>query len=276
MENAESKEQMSQKPDKNRDPRFTGVLNDLWCGSVLLSDEIVHYVENYELIDHESYNKENLRPASYNLTLGSDCRLGGKPKILSKDNRYLQIPPYEIVVVSTREKLKLPRFLIGRWNIRVANAYEGLLWVGGPQVDPGYEGHLYAPIYNLSKRTVILEWNQPFATIDFVRTTPFEKECIPFIPKREDTLAAHDIHQLTSGPREVWQAVDRIDRRMDTFQTIVFSLIALIFAALAIMASLPQLAQTGVLSLVEAPMLMLIIAAVIIFIAGWVLGRNTK
>ena len=48
----------------------------------------------------------------------------------------------------------MPRFLIGRWNIRVTVAYKGLLWVGGPQVDPGWVGHLFCPIYNLSDQEV--------------------------------------------------------------------------------------------------------------------------
>lgn len=262
----------------DRDPRFPEEVGQkAWCGSVLLRDEINYYVTNHDLIDKDSFNKDNLKPASYNLTLGTDCRLGGKPKTLSKDKRYLQIPPYEVAVVSTQEKLKLPLFLIGRWNIRVTYAYEGLLWVGGPQVDPGYEGHLYAPIYNLSNRTVILEWHKPFATIDFVRTTPFTKDSEPrFQRSRDDTLAAHDIHQLSSGPLEAWRVVSSIEKRMDTFQTIVFSLIALIFAALAIISSMPELVRSGIESFVQVPILMVIVAAAAVFVSGWVVGRNAR
>lgn len=263
-------------PSLKKDPRFPRT-SRLWCGAVLLRDEIRYYVDNYELIDHDSFDSENLRPANYDLTLGSECRLGGEPVFLDEKNRYLKIPPFQVAVVSTREKLRLPLFLIGRWNIRVGCAYEGLLWVGGPQVDPGYQGHLYAPIYNLSNRTVILELGKPFATIDFVRTTPFTVASEPrFEPKRKDTISAHDIHHLSSGPLEERRKTQNLERRMDTFQATVLPLIALVFTALAIIAGAPQLVGDGVEKFVQVPLIMIIVAAIAIFISGWILGRNTK
>jgi len=48
-----------------------------------------------------------------------------------------------------------------------------LLCVGGPQVDPGYVGHLFCPIYNLSDRPVTLRFGEELALMDFVKTTPF-------------------------------------------------------------------------------------------------------
>lgn len=84
------------------------------------------------------------------------------------------IPSYQVAIVQIRETLNLPKFLIGRWNIRVKRAYEGLLWVGGAQVDPGFRGHLCCPIYNLSNKEVRLEFGDTLAMIDFVVTTPFK------------------------------------------------------------------------------------------------------
>jgi deoxycytidine triphosphate deaminase len=260
-----------------KDPRYRIAKTSTWHGSVLLRDEIKYYVDHHELIDKDSFSNENLKPASYNLTLGSEHRLGGKPVFLSENNRYLEIPPFQVAVVSTREKLKLPLFLIGRWNIRVTCAYEGLLWAGGPQVDPGYEGHLYAPIYNLSNRRVMLELHKPFATIDFVRTTPYTRiSGNPFQPTREDTVSSHDIHQLSSGPFEVHKTLAKLEKRMDTFQATVFPLIALIFTALAIISGMPELTRRSIEDFVQVPILMVIVAAVAIFISGWILGRNAK
>jgi deoxycytidine triphosphate deaminase len=260
----------------NEDPRPD--VDKRWEGAVLLADEIKYYAELpvHPLVD--PFDKENLKAASYDLTLGSECRVGGEPIILNEKNRYLKIPPYQVAVVSTYEKLCIPRFLIGRWNLRVKYAYEGLLWVGGPQVDPGYVGHLYAPIYNMSNREVILEYREPFATIDFVRTTKFTKdaELFKFKPKREDTLAAHDIHHLASGPFEAWRRVEEINRRMDTFQATVLPLIALVFTALAIIASMPELIRNGIENFVQVPLIMIIIAAVAVFISGWIAGRNAR
>ena len=102
--------------------------------------------------------------------------VGGKPCRLSDywPNNSLRIPAFEVAVVKTAETLNLPRFLIGRWNIRVAWAYKGLVWVGGPQVDPGYMGNLFCPIYNLSDKEVRIKKGEPIAVIDFVKTTRFD------------------------------------------------------------------------------------------------------
>lgn len=262
----------------NEDPRPE--INLQWQGAVLLADEIKYYA-NEKLHKHpliQPFKEINLQAASYDLTLGSECRVGGKPIILNEKNKYLEIDPYQVAVVSTAEKLCIPRFLIGRWNLRVKYAYEGLLWVGGPQVDPGYGGHLYAPIYNMSNRKVILEWGAPFATIDFVRTTKFTKDAEPFKfkSKRDDTLAAHDIHQLASGPFEAWRRVEEINKRMDTFQATVLPLIALVFTALAIISGMPELAKSGIENFVQVPLIMIIVAAVAVFISGWIAGRNIR
>jgi len=52
----------------------------------------------------------------------------------------------------------------------------GLLWVGGPQVDPNYEGPLSCPIYNLSDKEIRLQKGDRLATIDFIKTTPIVTE----------------------------------------------------------------------------------------------------
>ncbi|KFD42568.1 hypothetical protein HY02_00295 [Peptococcaceae bacterium SCADC1_2_3] len=122
---------------------------------VLLSDEIERYVCEFKLID--PFNSENLKAASYQLTVGDEYAVGGEIGKLYDEagKNKIKIPPFEVTVIKTKEMINMPRFLIGRWNIRVSKAYDGLLWVGGPQVDPGYVGHLYCPIYNLSNREVI-------------------------------------------------------------------------------------------------------------------------
>jgi hypothetical protein len=119
--------------------------------------------------------------AGYKLTIGDEYYRGETifylPSCLDAPtgarHDYVEIPRFEVVVIKTRETLCLPRFLIGRWNIIVKQAYRSLLWVGGPQVDPGYVGHLFCPIYNLSDRPVRLDEREEIALIDLVKTTPF-------------------------------------------------------------------------------------------------------
>ena len=112
---------------------------------ILLSDQITFFANQHGLI--KPFDPENLKPAGYELTVGNEYFKSGEYLPL-KDR--LTLLPFEVAVIKTGEIICLPRYLIARWNIRVKHAYQGLLWVGGPQVDPGYVGHLFCPIYNLS------------------------------------------------------------------------------------------------------------------------------
>src|SRR4051794_19268657 len=121
---------------------------------VLLSDEIQFYANHCGMI--RPFDLDNLRAASYELTIGNEYFLNGEFRILAGKENLIRIPPFEVVVLKTTEVLSMPRYLIARWNIKVSLAYSGLLWVGGPQVDPGYVGNLFCPIYNLSDKEVTL------------------------------------------------------------------------------------------------------------------------
>ncbi len=140
---------------------------------VLLSERIERLCNKYNMI--HPLNKEHLKPASYELSVGELYSRGGATFPLVKGGSFT-IQPFEVVLIQTLETLNLPPFLIARWNIRIAWAYRGLLWVGAPQVDPGFRGFLSCPIYNLSNKPVTLEHGDPIAAMDFVTTTPVTSE----------------------------------------------------------------------------------------------------
>lgn len=142
---------------------------------VLLSDAIEKYVKAYNMIF--PFDSKNLKPASYELTVGYEYSIKGENRELSDEvgKNIITVEPFEVVIIRTREIINLPRFIIARWNIRVRKAYEGLLWVGGPQVDPGWVGKLSCPLYNLSHKPVTLKLFEPIAVIDFIKTTAFTK-----------------------------------------------------------------------------------------------------
>jgi uncharacterized protein YceH (UPF0502 family)/dUTPase len=117
-------------------------------------------------------NKEHLKPASYELSVGDLFSRSGETFPLKPEESFA-IEPFDVVLIQTLETLNLPPFLIARWNIRIKWAYRGLLWVGAPQVDPGFRGFLSCPIYNLSNKAVTLSHGEPIAAMDFVMTTPF-------------------------------------------------------------------------------------------------------
>ena len=208
--------------------------------TVLLADEILRLCEiDTPMI--EPFSPSQLRPASYQLTLGAEIHVGGEDKLLNQSDGIV-LEPHQVAVVCTREKLRIPRDIIARWSIRVRNIYEGLLWTGGPQVDPGWEGPLFCPIYNLAERKVVLKYGDPMFTIDFTHTTEIgnaykelkqkpEYSRVWFMPRPDTTLAEHDRHRLHSAPYETLREV----RELSRFREIGYGAIGLMFAVLAIM-----------------------------------------
>jgi len=243
---------------------------------VLLSDEIERYAKEFKMID--PFDPNNLRPASYDLTLGEEYTLGGKHyPPLDHNNKNLEIPPHEVAIVTTREKLNMPKNLIGRWNIRVHYVYKGLLWVGGPQVDPGFSGHLRCPLYNLSTRSVTLVYGETFATIDFVKTTPFKKGCKEYELRRPDTMSSYD--DLTSKPKELAEKIDGVEKmierlqdRTDRFQTVTFTVLGLIIATISIMTTVSYL-KVELASFIPAVVLWIAIIALVIALVA-IIRRN--
>ena len=147
---------------------------ETWPGAVLLDDEIEFYSKHpkYPLIT--PFDSNNLKPARYQLSLGPEARVGGRTYKIDESHP-LTIPPHQVAIVRSHETINLPRFLIARWNLKVDMVYKGLLWVGALQVDPGWVGYLPCPLYNLSDETVEIKYKETLFTIDFVRTTAFDK-----------------------------------------------------------------------------------------------------
>lgn len=188
-----------------------------------------------------------MKPASYHLRLGAKCRVDGEDLELSETHPRLTIQPHGIAIVTTLETVNIPAFLIARWNLKVKKVYEGLVWVGGAQVDPGYSGNLFCPLYNLSNIPVHLEFGETLFTIDFVRTTLYDesKGCrLLELDRPTDSLGALDKIPLRSAPKEQFddmrkqlnateEALDRFQSRIDGFQGITFAVLGIIIAALS-------------------------------------------
>jgi deoxycytidine triphosphate deaminase len=234
-------------PTTDRDFPYTGVL---------LSDGIKYCVDSFDMI--RPFDEHNLKPANYKLTIGSQYAMDGQIHELSDEpgKNEITIPPFQVVVIKTRETINMPRFLIARWNIRVELAYKGLLWVGGPQVDAGFVGYLACPVYNLSNMEVKLNYGDPIAVMDFVRTSSFNegesivyKEVPPerfmFEDYRPKELNSALFEVATKSVKEFRDQLNRdkqatateikgIQTRVDNFVLITFTVIAVLFAAVTI------------------------------------------
>ena len=168
------------------------------------------------------------------------------------DDKPLVLLPHQGAVVKTHEIVNIPRFLIARWNLRVKWVYEGLLWTGGPQVDPGWRGQLYCPIYNLAERQIVIPHKERVFTMDFTRTTPFHRtptsygyKSILHVGSRGKTLQDHDSNRLQSAPFESLKQLDTLDTktssldsRITNFSSLTFLVLAVTIAAIGALASL--------------------------------------
>lgn len=247
---------------------------------ILLSEQIAYYAENHQLI--QPFNKENLKPAGYELTIGDEYFLGGEynsfdgEEASNSESQKITIPPFEVAVIKTGERMCLPRFMIARWNIRVKHAYRGLLWVGGPQVDPGYKGFLFCPLYNLSDKPVTLHKGEPIALMDFAKTSDYQDgvskkyQDLPTRPVLEDfgidefrsALFTKAGQKLT----EFEEKVGTLEGRFITFTQISFAMFALMVAVLAVAGRLGQDSQTTLMSSVNE-----LVAPATIFFSVWAL-----
>ncbi len=147
------------------------------------------------------------------------------------------IEPFEVVIIQTYERLNMPEFMIARWNVAVGKAYEGLLWVGAAQVDPGFQGYLCCPIYNLSDKPVFLKFRESIAVIDFVTTTPPNDESrkFRFDALRRKRILFEDYRADRLESALTTQAKDRLDKvesNITELRGIVFTSIGVILAAL--------------------------------------------
>lgn len=245
---------------------------------VLLSDQITFYSVNHKLIS--PFCPENLKPAGYELTVGDEYFSSGEFLEL---NNSVTILPFEVAVIKTGEIIRLPRFMIARWNIRVKHAYEGLLWVGGPQVDPGYVGHLFCPIYNLSDKPVTLRRGEPLALMDFQRTTRFDKDK-PLtelkrykLPPSRLILQDYEIEDFQSalftraGRKldEFEDSLRSLEGRFITFTQISFAMLALFFSLLAIYTKVGTNLLQTIASLGGAAIVMLSVMAFLMALFGF-------
>src|SRR5262249_11927078 len=154
--------------------------------------------------------------------------------------------PFEVVIIQTLERLNLPEFLIARWNVRVRWAYEGLLWVGAAQVDPGFKGYLACPLYNLSDKEIRLHRGQEIAVIDFGTTTqptqeyrkhkydPYKRTRILFEDYQPNRLRSALATQAQERLEEFGLQLKSLGTRVDSFTAIIAGAIGIVVAALAL------------------------------------------
>ena len=117
-----------------------------------------------------------VQPATYDLRLGPrilaaplNSETLGQVVDLTRDNPSYAIQPGQMVGVQSKEKLRFPLDISGRFGIRSSLARIGINAFGGLQLDPGFTGVLIMNLLNVGPEPVPLELETPFFTVELQR-----------------------------------------------------------------------------------------------------------
>jgi deoxycytidine triphosphate deaminase len=92
----------------------------------------------------------------------------GKLEIIPK----LTLEPNSITYVTLESTLRMPYYIIARFNLKVNYVYKGLLLGTGPIVDPGFVGRLSIPLHNLTNNKIELCAGDTLIAMEFTKISP--------------------------------------------------------------------------------------------------------
>ena len=106
------------------------------------------------------YEVSAVNACCYELGVGEEAFVTGESakKIILKEGDSVAIPPGQVVLILTREMIKMPLDAIGLLSIRFGLKARGLINVSGFHVDPGFEGKLVFSMYNAGVQTIHLSY----------------------------------------------------------------------------------------------------------------------
>jgi dCTP deaminase len=146
------------------------------------------------LMEVEPLAPSSLQPASYDMRVGHEAYVSSSDgKIDVKNKGLVTIDPGEFAVVITRERVRCGPQIAGQLGLSSTYARQGLTLLSGPQIDPGFDGHLIVRVVNLAPRRITLGYEGPFLTTQYFRLdNPVES---PYAGSRQgqSSLSAKDI-----------------------------------------------------------------------------------
>lgn len=142
----------------------------------------------------EPFHEPSLQGTSYDARVGERALLGGTDaEINVSDKGSVTIRPGEFVLIVTREKFRLSPTIAGHLGLRSYYSRKGFVVLAGLQVDPGFEGHLVIGGYNAAPRSLTLDYESPFLTMEFHRLTrPVDKPFVSGEEQKEGLLPRAD------------------------------------------------------------------------------------
>ncbi|CAM3621407.1 dCTP deaminase [Delftia tsuruhatensis] len=181
-------------------------------GGVLSADAISDLISAGVLLDDADLNL--IEPASYDLRIADQYWCQGKHLTIAED-KPLVIPPYSFALVKAREEARLPRFIVGSFDVRVSLFFSGVVLSNGPQVDPGYSGALFCMLHNASGTPVGINKNEHFASIQF---QTLSENSIGYAAKYQNKKNFNDFLDGTDSQRPGGQIFEYITKASEKIE----------------------------------------------------------
>ncbi|MDR0604435.1 MAG: hypothetical protein LBG80_09065 [Bacteroidales bacterium] len=148
--------------------------------ALLNSSDVIKYILTTGMID--PFVPEKMAEATYNCTFsGKYFYWDGQNMQHTCDatkDKPLKLHPNSITYLEMTPMFRVPHYIALRFNLKVSNAYKGLLLGTGPIVDPGFVGKLYIPLHNLTSNEYVIHRDADLITIEFTKLSPHREWCI--------------------------------------------------------------------------------------------------
>lgn len=134
---------------------------------VLVNHQIVRAVKA-GLIEIDPFNEINVRAACIDFTLSDFVITTTGEKVDVSGGQGFVLQSGRSVHVSTKERIALPRYYLGRAGATADLARLGFMTSQGLQVEPGFRGHLYFCIFNAGGGAVELRAGMMIVSLEIM------------------------------------------------------------------------------------------------------------
>lgn len=144
------------------------------------------------------WDPSRIQDAAYELTVGRQyfCTSMNGGRELVPEGGQLVIPPGQLALLITDEKVDIPASLIGLISIKFSAKIRGLINVSGFHVDPGFRGRLKFSVYNAGSRDAIFDPGQSLFSIWFAELKGPEQDPYNGSHQGQTVIAAADVVQV--------------------------------------------------------------------------------
>lgn len=195
---------------------------------ILADHEIRNALEEGRLAI-EPFDDEQIQPASIDLRLGPEAfRASDDDKQRLTEGDVLKLPAAETALVLTLERIEMGEGLAGSIGLRSSFTRRGIDLLAGPQIDPGFEGPLHVFLINLSPTDIIIEYGEPFLTIEIQELSEVASSTYSGKYQMEDHITADEIRDIREDEgialSEAVKAMRNIARDVNAMEETVESL----------------------------------------------------